>query len=121
MTLVDTSVWIDHLRNKVNFLHDLLLEEKVAIHPLIIGELACGNLRQRDEILMLLEFLPHTMVADHSEVMTFLDHHHLYGKGLGWIDLHLLASCTLSQTPFWTRDRRLQKEAQRLGISSRFK
>ena len=118
MILVDTSVWIDHFRNHVSLLHDFLLEEQVAIHPLIIGELACGNLRQRTEILILLESLPHTTMADHSEVISFLKHQNLYGKGLGWIDLHLLASSTLSHIPFWTRDLRLQKEAQRIGVAS---
>ena len=117
MVLVDTSIWIDHLRKSISLLEDFLLEEKVAIHPMVIGEIACGNLSNRDEIISLLNALPKVIEATNDEVHFLIQSKQLYGKGLGWIDVHLLASCSISKISLWTRDKRLEKEGQRIGIS----
>lgn len=107
MILVDTSVWIDHLRRGNTRLRSLLDEAAVLTHPFILGELACGNLRNRQEILRLLALLPEARIAEHAEVLGLLDGRRLYGRGIGWLDAHLLASAILSGTPLWTLDRRL--------------
>lgn len=118
MVLVDTSVWIDHLRSKSKPLISLLEQSQVSIHPMIIGELACGNLRHRTQLLGLWENLPHVVEASHSEVLLCLEKNRLMGKGVGFIDLHLLSSTLLStNTSLWTHDRRLQNLAESLGIS----
>ena len=96
MILVDTSVWIDHLRRGNERLKSLLHDDQVLCHPFVIGELACGNLHNRNEVLYLLEALPGVPVADHTEVLHLIDAHRLYGQGLGWIDAHLLASALLT-------------------------
>ena len=115
--LVDTSVWVDHLRHGEALLQDLLTSGQVTTHPFIIGELACGNLAHRGEILRLLSELPTVNVASHEEVLHLIEQHKLHGKGLGWLDAHLLASALLSKTPLWTRDRRLAIAAKTLGIA----
>jgi len=108
--LVDTSVWIDHLRRGNPQLRDLLEEGVVYAHPAVIGELACGNITRRREVLELLQRLPQFPVASDDEVMTFIDNHSLYGKGLGWVDAHLLASTALSgDGVLFTLDKTLQK------------
>jgi len=117
MILVDTSVWINHLRRGNKHLQSLLHEEKVLCHPLVVGELACGNLENREEILNLLAALPEVQVAEHSEVLHTLHSYKLYGKGLGWIDSHLLASALLSDCDLWTLDKPLRSAAKQLGIS----
>ena len=117
MILVDSSIWIDHFRQREARLVSLLENEAVAIHPFIIGELACGNLKNRKEILSLLSSLTMNPVAHHAEVMQFIATTKLFGKGLGWIDIHLLASCLLNQTKIWTLDKRLGAAAVRLKIS----
>jgi predicted nucleic acid-binding protein len=117
MILADTSVWIDHLRVGNARLRDSLNEGAVLCHLFVIGELACGNLRQRDEILSLLAALPDASVATHEEVLAFVSEHGLHGKGLGWIDVHLLASAMLSKCQLWTLDKALEKAARRLGLS----
>lgn len=116
MILVDTSVWVDHLRHGIPLLGDLLAAGEVATHPSVIGELACGNLRNREELLGLLSALPSAKVASHVEVLRLVEAHRLHGHGLGWIDMHLLASALLSQTGLWTRDRRLHSVVKTLGI-----
>jgi len=115
--LVDTSVWVDHLRSGNPHLASLLAESCVFCHPFVIGELACGNLSQRDRILGLLEALPQTPLTEHAEVLTLVRSHQLYGKGLGWIDMNLMASALLAGCPLWTLDRRLQAIAKRLGAA----
>jgi len=115
--LVDTSVWVDHLRHGEALLQDILTSGQVLTHPFIIGELACGNLAHRTEILRLLSELPTVSVASHEEVLHLIGQHKLHGKGLGWLDVHLLASALLSKTPLWTRDRRLAMAAKTLGIA----
>ena len=118
MILVDTSVWIDHLRSGDERLADLLNRSQVVIHPFVIGELACGNLRQRDEVLRLLNDLPQAVVASQEEVLHLIEHRKLMGLGIGFIDAHLLASATLTDmAALWTRDKRLQKVARKLELA----
>ncbi|MDI6632244.1 MAG: PIN domain-containing protein, partial [Thermoanaerobacteraceae bacterium] len=99
MVLVDTSVWVLHLRERNTELEKLLNDGDVVCHPFIIGELACGNLKNRSEILSLLQALPMATQAEHEEVMQFIDKYRLMGKGLGYIDMHLLASALLTEVP----------------------
>ncbi|MBD3335332.1 MAG: PIN domain-containing protein [Candidatus Eisenbacteria bacterium] len=114
--LVDTSVWIDHLRRGNADLADLLSQGAVIIHPYVVGELACGNLRNRREILTLLQALPMASVLEHEEALEFLDDKHLHGRGLGWIDVHLLASARLENVKLWSLDKALVSAAASLGI-----
>lgn len=114
MTLVDTSVWVDHLRNGNDGLSDLLLKDEVVCHPVVIGELACGNLKQRTELLALLHALPTVERVSDDEILFFIEQHRLSGRGLGLVDVHILASCVISQTPLWTLDARLQQAAKEL-------
>jgi predicted nucleic acid-binding protein len=114
--LVDTSVWVEHLRRGHAMLAERLRTGEVWTHPFVIGELACGNLRGRREILALLGALPHVPVVDHAEALLFIETHGLMGRGIGWIDAHLLASSMLSRIPLWTLDRRLTAAARRLRI-----
>ena len=118
MTLVDTSIWVDHLRHSDKHLAALLEAGQVLCHPFVVGELACGNIRNRTEILDLLKALPRVVVADHDEVMHFLTENRLHSRGLGWIDLHLLASTSLSKATLWTGDRALMNAAEQLGFLS---
>ncbi len=121
MILVDTSIWVDHLRTGDAHLEQLLLKTKVLIHPYIIGELACGNLYQRDQVLMLLKALPKVSHARSDEVLLFIEEFQLMGIGVGWIDCHLLASAKLDTVPLWTRDKRLSKAAKALNIAYQYK
>jgi len=116
LVLVDTSVWVEHLRKGNGRLESLLDEGLVVCHSFVIGELACGNLKNREEILKLFKALDSAALADHEEVMRFIETHELMGKGLGYIDIHLLASASLSQIPLWTRDKRLDEAASLLGL-----
>lgn len=116
MILADTSVWIDHLRRGSPELARLLEAGDVLVHPFVIGELACGNLRNRSEILDLLAGLPAAVTASDAEVLHFVGERRLAGKGIGWVDAHLLASIALTEDArLWTRDRRLATIADRLG------
>ena len=115
MILVDTSVWVDHLRYGNPTLISLLEGERVLTHPFVIGELACGRIRNRREILRLLETLPEATIARHGDVMTFVDGHRLSGRGIGWIDAHLLASAILSHAGVLTLDQRLARVARAVG------
>ncbi len=116
MTLVDTSVWIDHFRRNNQTLKALLIDGKVAVHPFIVGELACGNLRNRSEILHLLNELPQATVAEHHEVLSFIEANRLYGTGMGWIDAHLIASALLTDLLIFTYDKAVGEAASKLGI-----
>ena len=116
MVLVDTSVWIDHLRRRDDALVALLEAGEVTCHPFIIGELACGGIRNRPEILSLLLALPSLAKAEDDELLLFIDRHRLMGRGLGLIDLHLLASCMLAGVSLWTRDAKLAGAATELGL-----
>jgi len=118
MILVDTPVWIDHLRAGDEWLIELLDSSQVLAHPFVIGELACANLRKRGEVLRLLNDLPQVPVASHEEVLHFIESNKLMGQGVGYIDTHLLASTALADTALiWTRDKRLQKIARKLKLS----
>jgi predicted nucleic acid-binding protein len=117
MILVDTSVWIDHLRRGDDTLAELLEGTEVWCHLFVRGELACGHLQNRREILSLMESLPESPVAGHEEVMTMVESRRLMGRGLGWVDVHLLASAMLAGIPLWTRDRRLASVAEELGLA----
>lgn len=116
MILADTSVWIDHLRGGDEKLASLLHDGLVLIHPFVVGELACGNLRDRESVLGLLQALPRATVATDTEVLFFIERHALMGRGIGYIDAHLLASASLSRTArLWTRDTRLGRVAAEMG------
>jgi predicted nucleic acid-binding protein len=119
MVLVDTSIWVSHLREMHADLTRLLNDGEVACHPFIVGELACGNLRNRTVILSLLEALPMMAALEHDEVLTFIEIHRLMGKGLGYVDVHLLASAVLSQIPIWTLDKQLEQAADFLHVKYR--
>jgi predicted nucleic acid-binding protein len=116
--LVDTSVWVDHLRRRNATLVGMLEHTHVWTHAFVIGELACGNLAHRDELLSALAALPHAPVASHDEVLAFLETHRLMGRGLGWVDVHLLASAKLARLPFWTLDKRLAAVVTTLQLQS---
>ncbi len=117
MILVDTNIWIKHLRESDTELIEQLNIGFVACHPFIIGELACGNLGNRAEILMLLQSLPSTPIVEPTEILDFIENSSLMGRGLGYIDIHLLASAILGNVALWTLDRRLNDVAGELGIS----
>ncbi len=118
MILIDTSVWIDHLRAADRQLAGLLLEEQVLGHPFVVGELACGVLKRRAEMLTLLRSLPGAPMLDDEEVLLFVEAHALMGVGLGWVDVHLLASACLAGERLWTKDHRLARAARRLGVAA---
>ena len=114
--LVDTSVWIDHLRSADTELATRLERGEVWCHPFVVGELACGNLANRREIVRLLQALPRAEVAEHREVLAFLEAHDLAGSGIGWLDAHLLASARLTRLALWTLDKPLDAVARGLGL-----
>jgi predicted nucleic acid-binding protein len=116
MVLVDTSVWVYHLREGDDRLSGLLKEGLVCCHPFVIGELACGNLKNRTEILSLLQALPSTETANHEEILAFIEYNGLMGKGLGYVDVHLLGSALLSDVVLWTADSRLAQAASALAV-----
>ena len=115
--LVDTSVWIAHLRNRHDRLAALLDAGEVLCHPFVIGELACGSLANRSEVLALLGALDRPPAATHGEVLGILEDHQLYGRGLGWIDAHLLTSALLAGARLWTFDARLAGAARRFDAA----
>jgi len=117
VVLVDTSIWVSHLAKGSSALRTLLERGEVLCHPLVIGELACGSLANRDEILALLRELPRARVAEHDEVLRFIEARRLSGRGLGFIDAHLLASSVLTKAPLWTADKRLREAASELGVA----
>jgi predicted nucleic acid-binding protein len=116
VTLVDTSVWVDHIRNGDAELSQMLIDGDVLTHPLVIEELACGNLPRRDEFLRSLAALPSAAGATHDEILTFIETHGLHTKGLGAVDVHVLASVMLTRSKLWTRDKSLAREAKMLAI-----
>ncbi|MGH7653926.1 MAG: type II toxin-antitoxin system VapC family toxin [Gemmatimonadaceae bacterium] len=116
MILVDTSVWVDHLRRGDAALTALLESSEVAVHPYVVGELACGSLRPRSEVIRLLNELPTATTASHAEVMHFITAHRLSGRGIGYVDAHLLASAAIDGLSLWTRDKALSAESARLKL-----
>jgi predicted nucleic acid-binding protein len=116
MVLVDTSVWISHFRDGNAGLAALLDDGGVMCHPFILGELACGNLTDRAIILSFLRQLPMSVEADNEEVLTFIERHRLMGKGVGYVDAHLMTSAVLTGVPIWTLDKKLAQVANGLRI-----
>ena len=116
LVLADTSIWVTHFRKSENHLIQLLESGFVACHPFIIGELACGSLKNRNEIIQLLEALPNVPVLDHQEVMSFIESRKIMSKGIGYVDIHLLGSSLISDIPLWTLDKSLAKVASTLKI-----
>ena len=114
--LVDTSIWVSHLRSGLHSLATALEKSEVMIHPWVIGELACGNLRDRNHVLDLLRSLPAATVATDAEVLRLIEQEQLMGRGIGYVDAHLLASARLSRCRLWTDDRRLRNLALELGV-----
>jgi predicted nucleic acid-binding protein len=117
MVLVDTSVWVKHLRDGDIVLEGLLDDGHVMWHPFIVGELACGDLKNRTEILALLQALPMAISAKHGEVLRFIEDNRLMAKGLGFVDMHLLASALLSGSQLRTLDKRLHQVALKMGLA----
>lgn len=118
MILVDTSIWIDHLHARDETLQALLDLENVVMHPFVLGELALGRFRHRQRVFELLDDVPLIDIADADEVRRFIDVHEVAGTGLGYVDVHLLASLHLAvETRLWTRDRRLHAVAERMGLA----
>lgn len=118
MILVDTFIWVEHLRRGLPRLVTLLQDGEVLIHPWVIGELACGNLRHRAQVLELLQGLPAATVASDAEVLHLIERDRLMGRGIGYVDAHLLASARLSHCRLWTQDRRLADVAQEQGLAA---
>ena len=117
MILADTSVWIAHFRDGSDDLERALESGEVLCHPHVVGELACGDLRNRDAILELLQALPRAIVATDDEVLACIERNRLHGTGLGYTDVHLLASALLTPSRLWTLDRTLGREAKRLRVA----
>lgn len=117
MILLDTSVWVDHFSRKAKQLDPFLQSGQVLIHPLVIGELACGHFRNRDAVFRELHTLPYAQVGTYAEALEFIDRFNLMGLGIGYIDVHLLLSTALTESArFWTIDRRLHSIADRLDL-----
>ena len=114
--LIDTSVWIQHLRGPLPELALLIQNRQVLVHPLVIGELACGALRDRDAFLVNLKLLPKAAPAQLSESIELIETHSLYNRGLGFSDVQLLASALLSGSKLWTLDQALERAATQLGV-----
>jgi len=117
VVLVDTSVWVTHLRSGDRRLTELLKDAEVMAHDFIVGELACGHLKNRREILTLLRALPAAPVISQEEFLSFLEHHSLSGQGIGYVDVHLLAAAALADVHIWTLDAPLKKAAEKLKIA----
>ena len=116
MVIVDTSIWVTHLRQGSRKLEKLLLDAEVMCHPFIVGELACGNLKNRNEIISLLQSLPMAPTIEFDEFLFFIDKNRLMGKGIGFVDVHLLVSAQLAGVPLWTADKRLKSAADQLQL-----
>jgi predicted nucleic acid-binding protein len=116
MILADTSVWVNHFRQDDPYLRQSLLDGQILMHPFVIGEIACGNLSSRQKLLSDLRRLPSVIPAEQDEVLGFLEQNQLFGKGITWVDAHLLASARLSACRLWTLDVRLSAAANRLRL-----
>ena len=118
MILVDTSVWVDHLRDGAPALAAALEQGSVLMHPFVLGELACGNLKNRGEVLRLLGDLPAAPLATDPEALDYIERRALMGRGIGYVDVHLLASAALAGAArLWTRDKRLAALAANLKLA----
>ena len=118
MILVDTSVWVSHFREGNAVLQRLLNNGQVLCHPFIIGEIACGYLKNRREILALLKLLPTVDWVDHDEVLHFVESNNLMGKGLGWVDICLAASAKFTGVQVWTLDNKFAEINRKLGLNT---
>ena len=119
MVLIDSSVWVDFLKSGGQpQMVQLLALQHVLMHEMVLGEVAMGSKQQRENALELLPFLPMVQVASHPEVMALVDRHRLYGRGVGYVDVHLLTAAVLQPgTLLWTQDKRLQAAAEQLGVA----
>lgn len=117
MLLVDTSVWSDHLRRHDPAMAMWLAAGEVLAHPFVVGEIACGAFPRRSEVLSLLDSLPSAPLLAHAELLGFIERHGLAGRGVGYVDIHLLASAVVANARLWTRDRRLAQAATGLGVA----
>lgn len=117
MTIVDTSVWINHFRKKDTILESLLVEGKVAVHEFVIGELACGNFKNQTEIINLLNNLQRSKKVSFDEYLIFIEKNKLKSKGIGFVDVHLLASSKISGYSLFTYDKKLLEAAKELGLA----
>jgi hypothetical protein len=118
LILVDTSIWIDHIRSSNSTLQALLDTQQVWVHPWVTGELACANLANRSAVLYLLKSQPQAAVASEDEVLFFIEKQGMSGKGIGYLDMHLLAAAALGNMKIWTRDKRMGQAAALLGLSA---
>lgn len=118
MILVDTSVWIAHLRGKEVGLTSVLEQAVVLMHPFVVGELACGNLKDRASLLRELSILPKVPVSAESETLYLVEYHKLWGKGIGWVDANLVASALIANCHLWSFDSALKSACQTAGVKS---
>ncbi len=118
MILVDTSVWIDHLRRGNDLFSDLLSQNRVVTHPLVLGELSLGNISKRNTILGLVRNLPMTKEATHEEVLSFIEENKVWSRGIGYSDTHILCSSLIESIPLWTLDKRLEKAAKAFELKN---
>jgi predicted nucleic acid-binding protein len=120
MILVDASIWVDHIRSPDELLATLLARHEVLTHPFVIGEVSLGSMRNRAEVIAELGKLPRTLVARNEDVLHLIEQHRLFGRGIGYVDVHLLTSARLIRnTQLWTRDRRLHEAANELQLAAR--
>ena len=118
MIIADTSVWVDHFRKKEVFFGKLLEARQIALHPFVLGEISLGNLSPRPFSLMVLHGMPKLIVASHQEVQNLIEERSLFGKGIGYVDCHLLAASLLNSMRLWTRDKRLHRIALEMEIAA---
>jgi len=116
IVLVDTSVWVEHWRHGLASLAHLLQQDRVLVHPFVLGELALGRLTPRADVLRGLQALDAPRVAEQDEVLTLIEQTPLWGRSIGWVDTHLVASALLEHARLWTLDRPLARVAARLGL-----
>lgn len=117
MTLVDTSIWIDHLRRSNGDLQRLLADGLVGVHEFVVGELALGHLKRGEEVIALLGNLARLPAAAHDEVIHFVRAHDLQGSGIGWVDAHLLCAARVAGWTVWTKDGKLRAAARRAAVA----
>ena len=117
MILLDTSVWVDHLRKGDSLAVRVLESGRAAVHAFVIGELACGNLKARARVIDLLQSMAQLAMAADDEVLHFIETRKLMGRGIGYVDAHLLAAVTIGSALLWTRDKRLREIATELGVA----
>jgi predicted nucleic acid-binding protein len=116
--LADTSVWINHFRGSERGLVPLLTEDQILVHPFVVGELSLGHIPHRHQILAHLQSLPRVLSATDEEVLGWVEKRRLFGKGIGWVDAHLILSCLLSGAEFWTADKTLSAAARTNGVKT---